>query len=216
MQCPDRLRLPFTFAPDRLARDMQGLASSRWTRHFVKQNYEGDWSVIPLRAPAGARHPVKMIYADPTCHSFEDTPILQGCPYFREVLMTFRCRLRAVRLMRLAAGSVIKEHSDPDLSFEDGTVRLHVPVATNDRVAFVLNGSRVVMETGSTWYLRLCDPHSVTNGGLTDRIHLVIDAVVNEWVAAVFEQAMRKLERGTASPLAPPLPVGERSARSAG
>jgi Aspartyl/Asparaginyl beta-hydroxylase len=216
MQCPDRLRLPFRFAPDRLMRDMQGLASSQWIRHFVKQNYEGDWSVIPLRGPADARHPVRMIYADPTCDAFADTPMLQGCPYFRAVMDTFRCPLRNVRLMRLAAGSVIKEHSDPDLSFEDGKVRLHVPVVTNDRVAFHLNNSRVDMEAGSTWYLRLSDPHHVTNGGDSDRIHLVIDADVNDWIAAVFEGAMRALERGTAAPLAPPLPIGERSARSAG
>ena len=46
MRFPDRLRLPFAFAPDRLARDMQSLAPSQWIRHFVKQNYEGDWSVV--------------------------------------------------------------------------------------------------------------------------------------------------------------------------
>jgi hypothetical protein len=195
MRFPDRLRLPFTFAPDRLARDLHSLASSRWIRHFVRQNYEGNWSAIPLRAPADARHPVRMIYADPTCDTFADTPMLQGCPYFSEMLATFECPLRAVRLMRLAAGSVIKEHEDPDLSFEDGTVRMHVPVITNDAVAFVLNRTRVVMEPGSTWYLRLSDPHSVSNAGASDRVHLVIDAVVNDWLAAAFAAAMREQAR---------------------
>jgi hypothetical protein len=192
MQFPDRLKLPLRFAADRLAQDLRGLASSQWIRHFVKQNYEGDWSVIPLRAPADARHPVRMIYAAPDCDTFRDTPILQGCPYFREVLAVFGCPLRSVRLMRLAAGSIIKEHSDPDLSFEDGTVRLHVPVITNDRVAFLLNQTRVVMPAGTTWYLRLTDPHSVANAGDTDRVHLVIDAEVNDWIAAVFDAAMRE------------------------
>jgi hypothetical protein len=192
MQFPDRLELPFRFAADRLAQDLHGLAASQWIRHFVKQNYEGDWSVIPLRAPADARHPVRMIYAAPDCDTFCDTPILQGCSYFREVLAAFACPLRSVRLMRLAAGSLIKEHSDPDLSFEDGTVRLHVPVLTNDRVTFLLNQTRVVMPAGTTWYLRLSDPHSVTNSGDTDRVHLVIDAVVNDWVAAALESALRE------------------------
>ena len=190
MQFPDRLPLPFGFAADRLAHDLHGLASSQWIRDFVKQNYEGDWSVIPLRAPADARHPVRMIYAAPDCDTFCDTPILQACPYFREVLAAFACPLRSVRLMRLAAGSIIKEHCDPDLSFEDGTVRLHVPVITNECVTFLLNQTRVVMPAGTTWYLRLSDPHSVTNAGNTDRVHLVIDAVVNDWVAAAFESAM--------------------------
>jgi hypothetical protein len=92
--------------------------------------------------------------------------------------------------MRLTAGSVIKEHHDVDLSFEDGIVRLHIPVVTNDAVDFRLNGTRVVMQAGSCWYLRLADPHSVVNRGVEDRVHLVIDAETNDWVAGVFEQAV--------------------------
>jgi hypothetical protein len=92
--------------------------------------------------------------------------------------------------MRLTPGSVIKEHVDTDLSFEDGTVRLHVPVVTNDAVDFRLNGTRVVMEAGSCWYLRLSEPHSVANRGSEDRVHLVIDAEANDWIAGVFEQAL--------------------------
>jgi hypothetical protein len=187
---PDRLRLPFTFDPDLLARDLQNLASGAWIRHAVRQNYDGEWSVIPLRGPAGATHPLRMVYPDPTCTTFADTPFLDDCPFFREVMQTFRCPLRAVRLMRLASGSVIKEHADIDLGFEDGMVRIHVPVVTNDQVEFFLNGSRVAMEAGSAWYLRLSDPHRVMNNGRSDRVHLVIDGTVNDWVAQVFEAAL--------------------------
>jgi hypothetical protein len=196
---PDRLRLPLAFDPDRLAEDLERLSATPWTQHYVKQNYDGDWSAIPLRAPAGARHPIQMIFPDSTCRSFEDTAFLDGCSYFREVLAAFECPLRTVRLMRLAPGSVIKTHTDHELSFEEGMVRVHVPVATNDRVEFILNGARVVMEAGSCWYLRLSDPHSVSNGGSTGRVHLVIDAFVNDWVEAVFEAAVAR-ERGGAGP----------------
>jgi hypothetical protein len=105
------------------------------------------------------------------------------------VLAAFACPLQAVRLMRLAPGSVIKEHHDHDLSFEQGMVRIHIPVVTNERVDFRLNGARVAMPAGSSWYLRLSDPHSVANRGADDRVHLVIDAGVNDWVAALFERA---------------------------
>ena len=185
MQLPDRLRLPFTFDPDLLARDLHGLSAVGWTEHFVRQNYDGDWSVIPLRGAASAKHPVMMIYSDPTCTDFADTPMLAACPYFRQVLDTFKTPLLAVRLMRLTPGSVIKEHNDMDLSFEDGTVRIHVPVVTNAGVEFYLNRSRVVLDAGSAWYLRLSDPHSVVNGGSSDRVHMVIDAEVNRWVADI-------------------------------
>lgn len=198
MQFPDRLRLPFVFSPDLLARDLHGLSSNAWISHFVRQNYDGDWSVVPLRAPADARHPLKMIYSDPTCRSFVDTALLDACPYFRQVLATFRCPLRSVRLMRLTAGSVIKEHSDHMLSVEEGMVRLHVPVVTNAEVEFHLNGSRVVLEAGSCWYLRLSDPHRVANRGASDRVHLVIDADVDDWIEATFAAALREQAEGLA------------------
>lgn len=188
---PDRLRLPLDFEPDRLAADMAAIASAGWIAHFVTQNYDGDWSVIPLRGPAGARHPIRMIYSDPNCTEFADTPMLAAAPYLREVLAAFACPLLAVRLMRLAPGSLIKEHRDHDLRFEDGTVRIHVPVVTNDGVDFRLNGTRCVMPAGSSWYLRLSDPHSVANRGPSDRVHLVIDATVNGWIEALLARAAR-------------------------
>lgn len=193
---PDRLRLPLAFDPDGLSRDLEALSSHVWTRHFVRANYEGDWSAIPLRAPLGETHPIRMIASHPDQEAFVDTPLLDHCPAFAAVLQALHCPLRSVRLMRLAPGSVIKEHADPDLGFEDGVVRLHVPVATNDRVEFFLNGSRVAMEAGSCWYLRLSDPHRVVNGGPTPRVHLVIDGVVNDWIAGTFEAALAAGTRG--------------------
>ena len=186
---PDRLLLPLAFDPARLAADMAAIADGAWIAHFVTQNYDGDWSAIPLRGPAYARHPVQMIYSDPACTEFSDTPLLAEAPYLRQVLAAFACPLLAARLMRLAPGSLIKEHRDHDLSFEDGTVRIHIPVVTHDGVDFRLNGVRCVMPAGSAWYLRLSDPHSVVNRGPTDRVHLVIDATVNDWLRALFARA---------------------------
>ena len=186
---PDRVRLPLNFDPQRLADDLAALASDEWTPHFVQQNYDGDWSAIARRASASARHPIQMILSDPGCADFVDTPFLNGAPYFREVLATFECPLLSVRLMRLAPGSVIKDHSDHDLSYEQGTVRVHVPVVTNPDVDFRLNGVRCEMPAGSAWYLRLSDPHSVANRGAADRVHMVIDATVNGWLGGLFAQA---------------------------
>ena len=186
---PDRLRLPLDFDPARLAADMEAIAGAGWISHFVTQNYEGAWSVLPLRAQAGARHPIQMIYSNPAATAFEDTPLLAEAPYFRAVLAGFACPLQAVRLMRLAPGSTIKEHRDHDLRYEDGTVRLHIPVVTNPAVDFRLNGIRCVMAAGTCWYLRLSDPHSVSNRGPADRVHLVIDAAVNGWLTDLFDRA---------------------------
>ena len=186
---PDRLRLPLEFDPDRLSQDLRSLEDGGWIPHFVTQNYDGDWSVIPLRGPKGAAHPVMMIYPAPGVTDFEDTPFLERTPYFREVLGAFECSVLAARLMRLAPGSVIKEHNDLDLGFESGTARVHVPVVTNPEVEFLLNGTPVTMTAGSAWCLRLSDPHSVTNRGCSARVHLVVDLVADAWLAALLDRA---------------------------
>jgi hypothetical protein len=194
MPFPDRLKLPFHFDPVLLARDLASLSSTEWTNHFVRQNYEGNWSAKPLRSGKGETHPLRMIYSDPACREFVDTPLLQRCAYFQQVLGKFQCELRCVRLMRLGPGSQIKEHTDVDLDFEAGMVRIHVPVVTSDLVEFYLNQTRVVLEAGSCWYLRLSDPHRVSNHGSTDRVHLVIDAFVNDWVKELFTAATASRE----------------------
>ena len=191
MRFPDRLRLPLAFDPVRLVRDLESLAGTEWTDHFVKQNYAGNWSAMPLRAKAGARHPIMMIASDPTATASEDTPHLRHCPYFREVLGRFRCPLGSVRLMRLGPGSRIHEHSDLDLGFEDGAVRLHLPIVTNSGVSFFLNRSPLDMQPGTAWYLRLSDPHSAANDGDSDRVHMVIDAIADDWVKELLVAAMQ-------------------------
>jgi hypothetical protein len=187
---PDRLRLPLAFDPARLAADLDGLTGIAWTSHFVAQNYQGDWSVIALRTPADAGHPARMIVPEPGRTSLVDTPALAASPYFRQVLAAFTCPLLAVRLMRLGPASIIKEHHDHDLSFEQGTVRIHVPIMTNDDVDFRLNGVGCTMPAGSAWYLRLSDPHSVSNCGIRSRVHMVIDATVNGWLRGLFVEAL--------------------------
>lgn len=179
----DRIRLPLMFDATRLQADLAHIAADdAWIEHLVKQNYSGEWDVLPLRAPAGATHPVMMIYADPTATDFVNTPWLSRAPYFQAVISAFECPLQTVRLMRLTPGSVIHEHSDYDLDVAQGTARVHVPVTTNPGVEFKLNRTPVAMAEGSAWYLRLSDPHSVANRGTTDRVHLVLDCVANDWL----------------------------------
>jgi aspartyl/asparaginyl beta-hydroxylase len=178
----DRIKLRFRFDAAAMRRDLERLAASDWVDHFVPQHYSGAWTVLPLRAPAGAIHPIKMIYSDPGCDAYVDTPLLAKCPAIQRSLAAFECPLQAVRLMKLRPGSAIKPHADFDLGLEQGRARLHIALATNPDVEFVLNGTRVVLGEGECWYLKLSDTHAVANRGAADRIHLVIDALVNPWL----------------------------------
>jgi hypothetical protein len=130
-----------------------------------------------------------------------DTRLLARCPYFQHVLAAFQCPLLAVRLMKLSPGSIIKPHGDHDLSSDSDTVRFHVPVATNPDVDFRLNGERVILNEGECWYLRLSETHSVANRGQSDRIHLVLDAVVTPWVQERLQEASGAVDLS-------PLPTG--------
>jgi ribosomal protein S18 acetylase RimI-like enzyme len=186
-QLPYALKLLLEFDAASLQSDLAHLGTDSYVPHFNQAYYQGDWSAIPLRSVGGhAGH----IYPDPTAgDAFADTPLLTRCPGVTRVLETLHCPKKSVRFLRLKAGSVIKEHSDLELDFEDGEVRLHIPVITNPDVEFILAGRRVVMRDGECWYLNVSQPHSVNNRGATDRIHLVIDCVVNEWLRSMMLSA---------------------------
>ncbi|HWD94750.1 MAG TPA: GNAT family N-acetyltransferase [Verrucomicrobiae bacterium] len=177
---PDTVKMPLLYDTARLQSDLARMVADEFVPHFNQAYYEGDWSAIPLRSVGGR---ADSIYPDPSAkNAFADTPLLGRCPYIREVLATLHCPLQAVRFLRLKSGSVIKEHRDHELGFEDGEVRLHVPVITNPEVEFMLNQVRVIMNEGECWYLNVNKPHRVANRGAADRVHLVVDCVVNDWL----------------------------------
>lgn len=176
----DRLKLPFAFEPAALQADLDRLSTDGWLPHFNRDRYAGDWSGLVLRGPVGGGD---TLYSGG--EAFEDRPLLERCPAFNAVMAAFRCPLRSVRLLRLGPGAVIREHRDYDLGPDRGEVRLHVPVRTHEAVDFRLRNRRVDMAEGEAWYLDLSQPHRVANRGDRDRIHLVLDAVVDDWLRAL-------------------------------
>lgn len=178
------LKLPFTFDAGRLRADAEQFGSGEWTPHFNIHNYEGEWSVVPLRAVKGA---VTAIYPDPNApEGYVETEQMSRCNYVPEILKTFECELQTARFLKLAAGSTIKRHRDYELGYEDGFIRVHIPAMTNEQVDFVLAEEHLVMSEGEAWYLNVNNYHSVVNAGTTDRIHLVVDCVVNDWLRKFF------------------------------
>jgi hypothetical protein len=174
-------KIPLRFDPGRLGADLGTIAASDWTPHFNTREYVGDWSGVALRVSARAGAGSRLLAGLNAGSEFVDTPILDRCPYFREVLSAFRCPLKSARLLKLGAGASILEHRDYDLGLDDGEARVHIPVATNAMVEFLLDGRRVIMNEGEAWYLELNRRHSVRNRGATDRVHLVVDCIADDW-----------------------------------
>ena len=164
------------------------LENGFWKAHYNTAHYEGGWTILPLRSINASIDNIISIHstAAETIPAYKDTALLEQCSYIRSVLDFFECEKTSVRLMKLHAGAVIKEHSDHDMSFEDGEVRLHIPVITNAAVEFFLADERVLMQEGDCWYLNLTLKHRINNFGNIDRVHLVIDCKVNDWIKEQF------------------------------
>ena len=160
-----------------------------WIAHFNYKHYEGEWTALPLRSPGGKTDQIipDMLQQD----AYADTDLMTVCPSIQTWLQSFKCPLLSVRLLKLKTGSLIKEHRDYELCFEKGEARLHVPIFTNPAVEFYLNGVLVKMREGECWYINANLPHRVSNLGASDRIHLVVDCQVNDWLKSKFHEGKR-------------------------
>lgn len=189
------LKLPFQFDPAKLKEDLLKINDDEWYLHFNTSYYEGEWSGVALRAPAEAVHPIQKLAPNPNIKEFTDTETLDRCDYFKMILNEFHCPFKSARLLKLKAGSVIKEHTDSFLAFEEGETRIHIPVLTNPQIFFYLNNERIIMNEGETWYLNFNLKHKIENKSDRDRVHLVFDCDVNEWLTDVFNQSLNQTER---------------------
>jgi Aspartyl/Asparaginyl beta-hydroxylase len=179
-------KLPVTFDAARLRQEVHQIADGYWKQHYNKKDYEGSWSVIPLRSLFGNMDANFSVQVSANPHiKYGDTELMQHCAYIQEVLEYFDCEKLSVRLMNLSAGAIIKEHKDDELNLESGEARFHIPVQTNTQVSFFVDDELVPLKEGECWYLNLSLKHRVSNEGDCDRIHLVVDCAVNDWVKAM-------------------------------
>ena len=179
---PDRVLLPFQFDAVKMLEEVNemnlqdyiyyNVISLRAPAHFVD-------SSLPIPPPAED-------YADGSWTDWMDTLELKQSSYLSEVVDFFKdqTKVTLVRLLRLAPGSVVKEHTDPTLALEEkkSVIRLTIPIQRDEGVSFFLNNEKVPLELGQCWYLRLTDPHRIDNTGSIERINFTIDMVPNEWV----------------------------------
>jgi len=180
----DRVKLPFTFDNEKMLADVNNLNLSGFVYY----------DVMPLRGPAHVIDssipfpPPADDYADGSWCDWLDSPALKSSPYLNEIVDFFKDKTKVtlVRLLRLEAGSVVKEHTDPTLGIQihKSVIRLTIPILVNDQVTFYLNGKPLGMGLGECWYLRLTDPHKIINAGDTQRINMSIDMIPNEWVTS--------------------------------
>ena len=180
---PAFARLPLRFDVDALRVAVASLPTDAWRPHFNTGYYEGDWSGIALRSHEDAFTPLAPGQGEtrPTAH----------CDAFWQAqLAELETALHSARLLRLGPGARIREHRDYDLGAPDGDLRIHVPIVTDDRVDFLLDGRKVPMQAGECWFLDLSRPHRVENHGGLARIHLVVDCARSPWIEAQIDAGL--------------------------
>ncbi len=77
---------------------------------------------------------------------------------------------------RLEPGGIIKPHHDKHPSFHYGH-RIHIPIYTNSRVRFMIDGRPQRMSVGHVYEINNQKRHSVMNKGDEGRINFIFDYV---------------------------------------
>ena len=75
---------------------------------------------------------------------------------------------------RMAPGAVIRPHRDSHPSFH-ASHRIHIPLATNPRVRFTIDGRPHSFKVGHAYEINNQLTHSVMNRGDAHRVHFIFD-----------------------------------------
>lgn len=84
---------------------------------------------------------------------------------------------------KLLPGEVISPHRDAHPSFHHGH-RIHIPIITNPRVRFMIDGRPYKMKVGEAYEINNQKTHSVMNKGAEERINFIFDYVPPQLVGS--------------------------------
>lgn len=179
------LKLALSYDVQQLHQELNYCLSQKWPLHFNNFDYEGDWRSISLRSATGN---VADIFAHSGDVKYLDTPLMAEVSYIKSIVDSWKCEKDSVRLLSLSPGSIIKPHKDVGCSYQDGSFRIHIPILTNQKVSFTVNGNELFLAEGTCWYMDFSKTHHIENRGETNRVHLIMDCLRNDWTDALFRE----------------------------
>jgi hypothetical protein len=182
------VRLEQTFPVDELKAEFDKVIENYRPAEQFGQYHRGGWSGVALHAIDG--NPLDdQDNFDAVCSK---TAALKHAPLMEEIIDSFPCEKRRVRLLRLAPGRKIFWHSEPWHSIDSKMVRLHIPITSNDQVGFQISHQDLNWQPGELWYGDFSFPHRLQNSGDTERIHLVIDLETNDAIRKLFPKSLHQ------------------------
>jgi len=86
-----------------------------------------------------------------------------------------------VLLVKLLSGMDIAPHKDSG-DYLGASRRHHIPIITSQKVRFGVGDEEVEMLSGQCWEINNNRTHYVINNSETDRVHLIIDIMPQEYI----------------------------------
>jgi hypothetical protein len=159
-------RVPLTVDATRLRAEVEALPESAWQGTGGRVGVHSQANAVFLRgyAPAEGEKPI------------EDRAALADLPYAREIItQLIPAAAQRCLLARLRPGVSVAGHIDRAPYFGK-TLRIHVPVITNEAAWMYCAGLTYRMRAGEVWALNNSAPHAVWNAHAGDsRTHLICD-----------------------------------------
>ena len=208
---PVAIRLPLTYDVDLLVRDLEALRECDQSPQ-PGPYHDGEWVGLALRSMGGEQS------TNPSTAGlggYQYTEALERAPYFKQILDELSVPKEVVRILTLPPGGHIKDHFDFHTSFQYGLIRLHIPIVTHPDVEFVIGGETVDFKPGELWFGDFSQVHSVENKSPITRVHMVIDAQINDFMLGLFPAdfvARRRSDGGIAT-TRDTIPISEHDVR---
>lgn len=188
-------QLPLVCDINELQDEVNSLCQHTWVNHVNTACYLGYWDVLPLRTLTKnlSQHPILQSFSLEENGDWHFLPVINTLPKLKKIIDGLQCNVAAVRLMRLKPATYIKPHRDKGLGMAYGQARLHLPIYTSKQVEFKVSQQIIPMKKGQLWYINADEIHSVKHFGDQDRIHLVIDCQVNDWLKQLIVEGQYRI-----------------------
>ena len=163
---PGAIKIFDDFITDKqIDKTINELSNYNWSPVWADKRYAGDhWMTCPL---------IEEYVKTQNFTTFELASIIES---------KMKCKIKNLMFYAMLPGGDIPPHRDMVGNVGLGGLRLHIPIITNSGVNFLVAGKKVVMNPAELWALDTSYMHSVSNFGKENRIHLVMDVIVNDWV----------------------------------
>ncbi len=164
------------------------LACIPWEASY-REYQSGGWFTAPLMNRSGLNS--ERVISDGSGRS---TELMVQFRTTKGYLDSLGLSIMCVRLAKMQPGACLFEHVDYEELLKVPRFRLHIPLITNPAARLILGQESVHLSAGRVWVLDPKIGHASINGGLHDRVHLLIDCYCNPVLEDLLSQQADQFE----------------------